>query len=177
MKQFFLYRLFKHSKWGFAFIIIFLAGYAVTYFKKMDMVFFPYNSMYAIDFNKTNAATTYALKINNRPVRITRNLYWKKDFLETSLNGYCRYLKHDRNVFLDDYLHYRFADEKLRQNLLDHLTPAKAVARDWPAWYARAAGYDMPPAATIEFMQYDFVMQNEQALLKDSSSIYKTVLP
>jgi len=177
MKQLFLYRLFKHSKWAFAFIVLFLIFYAISFYKKMDMIFFPYNSMYAIDFTRANTASTYALKINGNPVKITNNLYWKKDLLETSLNAYCRYLKHDNNIFLNYYIVYRFKNKMIRELLLSRLIPGKKEARQWPLWYARTAGYEIPDTTTLEFMQYDFLFCNNKALLKDSTSIYKTIFP
>ncbi|CAN5724019.1 hypothetical protein BH11BAC4_BH11BAC4_23130 [soil metagenome] len=177
MERLFLYRLLKHSKWGFAFTIIFMLCYALTYYKKMDMIFFPYNSMYAIDFTKTESTTTYAMKINSVPVRITEKLYWKKDMLETSLNGYCRYLKNGKHVFLFDYVHYRFSNEQLQQWLLSNLTPVEKAVENWPAWYAAMAGYSIPGGATIEFVQYDLVLDKDRALLKDSIGIYKIIQP
>ena len=102
------------------------------------MLFFPYNSMYAIDFTKKNTASTYALKINGSPVKITNNLYWKKDLLETSLNAYCRYLQHDHTVFLNDYISYKFKNKRISDLLLSRLIPDKAEALQWPLWYAQA---------------------------------------
>lgn len=177
MKQVFLYRLFKHSKWAFAFVVLFIGWYCVSFSKKMDMIFFPYNSMYAVDARGMEAITTYAMKINGNPVKITHNPYWKKDLLETSLNIYCRYLQHDRNVFLNDYLSYRFSNENVRAFLTERLTPGKTTAAQWPLWFAAAAGYKVPTRASVEFMQYDFVFRDKNALLKDSISISNTIFP
>ncbi len=177
MKQLFLYRLLRHSKTAFLFAILFISCFAVTFYKKMDMVFFPYNSMYSIDFNKASKTSTYAAKINGRLVRITPNLYWKKDFLETSLNGYCRYIQHDNKTFLEDYIHYKFSDVGMRNFLLNQLTPGKAAASNWPAWYVDFAGYKPPPNATLELMRYEFSFDQQQPKLTDSISLYKTILP
>ena len=177
MKQLFLYRLFKHSRTGFVLIALFLICYATSFYKKMDMIFFPYNSMYTIDFTKTNTTSTYAVKINNNPVKITNHLYWKKDFLETSLNAYCRYIKQDHKVFLDDYIAYKFKNKTVSDFLLNRLVPDKSTTLQWSAWYAHSAGYEVPPGAAIEFMQYDFLLENNNALLKDSLSIHKTIIP
>ena len=141
------------------------------------MILFPYNSMYAIDFNKTTHSRTYAMKINNEKVNITNNLYWKKDLLETSLNGYCRYLQNGRNVFLNEYLNYRFSNERLRNSLLNRLIPDKQAAMQWPNWFANEAGYTIPSNATIEFIEYNFMLEKTNAVLKDSISIYKTIQP
>ncbi len=143
----------------------------------MDMIFFPYNSMYAIDFTKNNNASTYAMKLNGNKINITHHLYWKKDFLETTLFGYYKYLKHDRKVFMDDYILQKFKSEDVRSILLKRLTPDKTSAMNWPQWYAEFAGYAIPSKATIELMEYRFIFDKEQAFITDSISIYKTILP
>lgn len=141
------------------------------------MLFFPYNNMYSIDFTKSNKATTYAMKMNGKLIRITHKPYWKKDFLETSLYGYCKYINHDRNVFLDDYLNQKCPNEQLRNILLGRLTAGKTAAMNWPQWYVQFAGYTVPAGATIELWQYNFSYESGVALLTDSSSIYKNILP
>ena len=143
----------------------------------MDMVFFPYNSMYSVDFSKTNTATTYAMKINGEPVKITHQPYWKKDFLETALYGYCKYIMHERTVFLDGYISMKFSNEQIRNILLNNLTPGKTTTSSWPRWYGHFAGYAVPANAAVELWQYNFRYENGQAELTDSISIYKTILP
>jgi len=162
---------------GFLFVVLFIAFYSLVFYKKMDMVFFPYNSMYTIDFTRDNTATTYAMKINGSNISITDRLYWKKDFLETSLYGYCKYISRGNTVFLEDYLRQRFSNTVVRSILLNRLTADKTTALDWPHWYGRFAGHDIPPKASIELWQYNFKYEAGKALLKDSISIYKTTLP
>lgn len=177
MKQFFLYRLFKHSKPAFVFVILFLAWYSIVFYKKMDMIFFPYNSMYAIDFTKNNTASTYAMKINGSRINITDHLYWKKDFLETTLYGYCKYIRHGQKVFMDDYINQKFNREEVKNILLKRLTPGNISAMNWTQWYAGFAGYKIPQKATIELMEYQFIFDKGKALITDSISIYTTNLP
>jgi c-di-AMP phosphodiesterase-like protein len=177
MKQFYLYRLFKYSTPAFIVVILFLVWYSVVFYKKMDMIFFPYNSMYAIDFTKNNTASTYAMKLNGNRINITHQLYWKKDFLETTLSGYCKYLKHDRKVFMDDYINQKFKRVEVRNILLNRLTPEILSAMKWPQWYAAFAGYPARSKATVELMEYHFLFDKGQAILTDSISIYKTTLP
>ena len=143
----------------------------------MDMVFFPYNSMYSVDFSKKNTATTYAMKVNGKLIKITHQPYWKKDLLETSLYGYCKYITHDRTVFLNDYIDRKFSNTQTRNILLKGLTAGKASHISWPHWYARSAGYEFPAGSLIELCQYDFSYVAGEALLTDSISIYKTILP
>lgn len=175
MQRAFLYRLFRHSKPAFILAVCFILFYAATISKRMDMIFFPYNNMYAIDFSGNSTTGTYALKINGNPVKITGNLYWKKDMLETSLNGYCRYLKHNRKVFLHDYIPTKFNDEQLQHLLLEKLTPDESKAGRWPYWFAGTAGYPLNPGTEIEFMEYRFNLAGGKAVLLDSTSIHKTI--
>lgn len=158
-------------------MVLFMICYTILFYKKMDMVFFPYNSMYTIDFTKSNKAVTYTMKINGNIVKITNQPYWKKDFLETSLAGYCNYILHDRTVFLDNYINQKFRNEQARNILLNRLTPGKTAAINWPRWYARFAGYTIPENAAIELWQYDLSYEKGNAVLTDSLSIYKTSLP
>ena len=143
----------------------------------MDMVFFPYNSMYAINFKKNNTASVFAMKLNENKINITQHLYWKKDFLETSLFGYSKYIRHDRKVFMDDYIYQKFKREGIRNILLKRLTPEIKSAMDWPQWYAGFAGYTIPANATLELMEYQFTFDNGKAIITDSVSIYKSILP
>ena len=177
MKHLFLYRLFQHSKTAFAFIILFVIGYTIVFTKKMDMLFYPYNSMFSIDFTKDYTATTYAVRINGDPVKITDRLYWKKDFLEESITNYCKYLQYQRNVFLDDYLHTKIADSSTRSFFLQRLTPERKAAKKWPYWYCSFAGYAVPQNATIALMKYTFSFSEGKALITNSASIYQTNLP
>lgn len=177
MKQVYLYRLFRYSKVGFSFLMLFILIYAITFYKKMDMIFFPYNAMYAVDFQHSNKASTYAMKLNGNLVKITRHLYWKKDFLETSLHAYAQYLQKDRRVFLDDYLTYKFKNDHVRSVLSNGLTPNREDAIQWPSWFIKTAGYDPIHGSILEILRYDFLLDHQKAILYDSARIYKSILP
>lgn len=176
MKRLYLYRLYKHSRPAFMFAVLFISFYTVSFYKKMDMVFFPYTGMYAVDFTKSSKATTYAMKIDGIPVKITHQPYWKKDLLETSLNAYCRYFKNNSKVFLNDYLEYKFSSKTVRDFLNVHLTPGIKDIAGWPAWYVRAAGYKAPKGASVTLIQYNFLFEKNDAKLIDSVLIYVTTL-
>ncbi len=141
------------------------------------MVFFPYNSMFTFDFTKTKTSVTYSVKLNGEIIQITHQPYWKKNFLETSLYGYCKYISSGRTVFLDGYIKQKFRDEKIRDLLLNNLTPGKEASMDWPSWYCKFAGYSVPSKSNIELIQYNFSFENERAAITDSISLYKTILP
>jgi hypothetical protein len=174
MNKTFLYKLFNHSKAGFLLIVIYIAGYTVFFYKKMDAVLFPYNSMFTIDFTKNYTASAYQVKINNVPVSITRNLYWKKDFLEASLRNYAKYKNNNDAVFMDHYLNQSVPGITKREFLLKRLCPDKNAAVQWLQWYVSFAGYTIPANSTIELLKYDFIFRNNEAVIQDSITIYKT---
>ncbi len=177
MKNLFLIKLFQHSKPAFVFVMLFLIGYSITFWKKMDMMFYPYNSMFSIDFNKNYTASTYAAKLNEERVKITNQLYWKKDFLEATITNYAKYIQHNRAVFLDDYLNYKITNNSTRSFFSERLIPERNVAMKWPYWYCNFAGYTAPKNSNIELIQYTFLFSEGKAVITDSTSIYKTSLP
>ena len=140
----------------------------------MDTTLFPYNSMFTIDFTKNYTASAYLVKVNNIPVAITKNLYWKKDFLEESLGNYCKYKTNNDAVFMDGYLNQTIPGKAKREFLLKRLCPDKAAAAKWLQWYIFFAGYRIPANSTIELLKYDFIFKNNEAIIQHSASIYKT---
>ena len=141
----------------------------------MDTVFSPYNSMFSVDFTKEYSATTYLVKIDGAPVHITHNLYWKKDFLEESLCNFSRYKENNDLLYMDDYLNVRVSDLRKRSFLSKRLIPGKADVAAWLPWYIRFAGYGVAPGASIEVWKFKFLFENNKAIAKDSSCIYKTI--
>ena len=131
--------------------------------------------MFAIDFSKKYTAITYMVKVNGTPVKITKHPYWKKDFLEESLCNYSKYkLDHDM-LFMDDYLNASISGNERKIFLSKRLIPDKTAANQWLPWYVQFAGYTIPTGASIELWQYDLVFENNAAVVKDSSCIYKTI--
>ena len=169
LKQTFLYRLFVHSKTGFGVVLFILIFYSVTFSKRMGMIFFPYNNMFTVDFTKTNQAFTYAVKINGEMIPITGYLYWKKDFLESSLTTYVEYIENGYTLYLESYLKSKRAGNSIVKNLL----PQKELAAKWPLWFARFAHHSYSMPAKIEILQYNYVFKDGKAVLTDSGSIYK----
>ena len=168
LKQTFLYRLFVHSKIGFATVLLIFIFYSVTFYRGMGMIFFPYNNMFTVDFTKTNKAFTYAMKINGEMIHTTDNLYWKKDFLESSLNTYAGYIKNRQTVYMESYLKLKKAGNRAFKNLL----PQKELAAQWPLWFINFAHYSYSIPAKVEIMQYNYVFKDGQAILTDSGNVY-----
>ncbi len=174
MRTLFLHKLFKYSKTGFAFVLMFILCYVVFFSKKIDTTFFPYNSMFTIDFNKNHRTVVYAVKIDGTPVKITHQPYWKKDFLEESLINYCKYKKNNDTGFVENYLYSKISNKRDRAFLLERLTPGKAGPNQWLPWYIKFAGYPVHAKSMIELVQYEIIYESNVAILKDSASVYKT---
>ena len=136
--------------------------------KRMSMIFLPYNNMFTVDFTKTNNAFTYAVKINEQLIPITDNLYWKKDFLESSLNTYVEYIDNGHALYLENYLKSRNANNNVFRNLL----PQKELATQWPLWFARFAHYSYSMPAKVEILRYTYLFKDGKAILTDSVSTY-----
>lgn len=173
MKQTYLFRLFQHSVPAFLFLVVFLCVYAVSFSKKMDMVFFPYNNMYSSESQGSANISTYAARKNDSLVHITSYPYWKKDFLETALFNYCRYIERGNRVYLEDYFKYRFPEGAFRSYLLNKLIPDKSAVVDWPAWFTRFAGKPAVAGDQIEFIKYDFAFSHGTMKLIGSRVINK----
>lgn len=171
MKQLFLYRLFKHSLAAFIFIIAFICMFIYFFNKKMDMVLFPYNSMYAVDLNTKYVASTYAFKLNRNLVKITQNPYWKKDFLEASLLSFAKYKQNNDEVYMQQYLQAVIPNKETREVLSNRLSPSKSDVAHWPAWYIRFAGYSVNDPDSIQLLKYDFIIKDNKFILKDSNII------
>ena len=95
MNKIFLYKLFKESKIFFLFAVIFISGYAIVLNKQMDMLVFPHNSMFAKNTSHESVTTTFAVKLNGKLIKITDDLYIKKDFSENSLQVFSKWIKAD----------------------------------------------------------------------------------
>ncbi|MEO7524709.1 MAG: hypothetical protein ABIT58_11475 [Ferruginibacter sp.] len=140
----------------------------------MDAVFFPYNSMFAIDFNTKNTTSAYSVKVDGVNVPITHHMYWKKDFLESSLASFCNYKKNGNLFYMDNYLKQHVFTPINRANFSQRLIANKTMLDRWPSWYLNFAGCQTPAGATIELFQYNLIIENNKCIIRDSFSIYKT---
>jgi hypothetical protein len=157
---------------GFAVVLIYLAIYGITLYKKMDMPFFPHNSMFSsISTHDPSAITTFGVKINDRLIGITDNIYWKKDFLEMSLIEYSAYLKNGNRVYLDDYLASRKIDGSVKEDLQRLLTPDDIKAQNWTNWFAQFAGIGIDRGSKIEVTEYHYEFSDGKFRLRDSLAL------
>ena len=134
------------------------------------MVLFPHNSMFAYSAaDSAHIAKTYALKLNSEKITTTDFSYWKKDFIESSLNSFARYTTHDNKVYLQEY----FSSNSWVPAHLQKMTlPREDAAIKWLPWLATYAGYKPGKDSKIELYQYKFVFKNGQAVLTDSLLLF-----
>lgn len=173
MNKFFLYRLFKESKIFFLFSIFFMLGYAVALSKQMDMLFFPLNSMFSDNTMTGFSTTTYAVKLNGKVVKITDDMYLKKDFSEGTLQVFSKWIKADTKDFMTELLKRKIIDSVKRKAYLDKLTPPKTTAQTWPIWFLSFHHIKINLGDNIAIWQYRFDLINKHFILKDSSLITK----
>lgn len=171
IKKLFIYKLYSHSRPAFIFVAAFLLLYAFFFFKKMDMTFFAYNSMFVSKL-PARQTSAYALKVNDRIVPISGKLWWRKDFLESSLNGFSAFLQNERSTYLRQFLTTRIKNPVSKQFFLSRLTPQDADAADFISHYAAVAGIRLQPADKIEIVEYTLQFSSNAVERTDSGTIY-----
>jgi hypothetical protein len=171
VKKLFVYRLYVHSRLAFIVFVCFLAGYSFFFFKKMDMTIFAYNSMFviAMDRKQTHA---YALKINGQVVQTSHHLWWKKDFLESSLIGYSAYLEKEHKTYLQQFLISKIPDPQWRDFFVHHLTAKLVEPMDFLNNYARVAGQPLQAGDKVEIIKYHLQFLRSSVIKQDSTIIF-----
>ena len=173
MKSFFLYRLFIVSKLWFVFCIFFILSYLLFFLKKMDSVFTPYNGMFAYVNAAPNKTSTIAIKLDDSLISYTHNLWWRKDFLENSIIIYSRYILHNKQVFLNDYINQKPFSSSQKEFLHKRLTPDSLKVKSYSNWLVTFLGQNPNNNSTLEFVKYDFNFMDEKLFLADSTSLFK----
>ena len=176
MTKIFLYRLFNESKIFFLFTVAFILGYAIVLSKQMDMLIFPINSMFSNTTAKDFSTSTYAVKLNGKLIKITEDLYLKKDFSENSLQVFSKWIKADRKDLMKQLLERRIADSTKRILLLTNLTPPKETVQTWPIWFLKFNHIEINTGDNIEIWEYNFDLEKNQFALKDSALITKQIV-
>ncbi len=169
LNNWFIIRLYHHSRFAFVIVALYLILYAFFFIKKMDMVVFPYNSMFAIDFSDNNTSETYQLKIDGKAVRFTNKWWWKKDFMETSLKRYALLL-HD-TPYIEKYIAYAYANKSYRELFLNQLKPSTTDKSKWLFWYAKFGNVNLKKGQVFSIWQYRLHFEKEIISI-DSSLIF-----
>lgn len=173
MKRFFLYKLFKSSKPWFIFCVLFVLLYFFFFIKKIDSVFTPYNGMFAFVKTTPNKTTTIAVKLDNRLIPYTKNLWWKKDFFENSIAFYSRYIGNNKQVPLNDYIRQKPYSIGQKEFLYKRLIPDSVDIKFFPGWFIHYAGESASKNSILAFVKYEFSFSNNKLLLTDSTTLFK----
>lgn len=173
MKRTFLYKLFKSSKPWFIFCVLFIFLYFFFVTKKMDSVFTPYNGMFAFVNTKPYKTSTIAVKLDNRLMRYTKNLWWKKDFFENSIAFYSRYIVNYKQVPLNDYIKQKPFSIGQKEFLYKRLLPDSIDVKLFPGWLIHYAGESASENSILEFVKYEFSFLNNKLILTDSTTLFK----
>lgn len=171
IKKSFVYRLYNHSRPAFITFVIFIAVYSYLFLKKMDMTVFAYNSMF-VSSMEPKLTDAYVLKINGQIVPTSHHLWWKKDFLESSLIGYSTYLEREQKTYLQQYLAHKIADQKIKEFLLNRLTAKQVNPMDFLNNYAKEAGHPLQKGDKVEIIQYQLEFLDSKVIRKDSPVIF-----
>ena len=175
MNSFFLYRLYKHSKFTFVFAIIFIVVYSICISKKMDMLVFPYNNMFS-NTNYTNkTATTYFVKVNDKIMPYTHFMYWKKDFSEQALYNYACYIKNNNINYLESYIDQKISNKNKSKWLNGKLVPDSFSFTQWASWYASFTNNSILQNQKLELVEYKINFTKNIPFIVDSSTITSTI--
>jgi hypothetical protein len=168
----FFLKLFKQSKLFCTAVVCFIMLYSAVLYKNMDMLFFPHNSMFSGNDGKI-APSTYAIKINSQIVPISQKNYLKKDFSETALTNFAKWIENDRHNFISIYINNNVSDIKKRNNLLDVLIPDSTVINSWPTWYAKFCNMPIKKGDVVEIWKYNFSYTGDIIRVQDSILVQK----
>lgn len=170
-RKFFIQKLYAHSRLAFVLFTGFLFVYAFFFFKGMDMTVFAYNSMFVSD-RPAKTASAYAVKVNGALVPTSSKLWWKKDFLESSLIGFSEFLENEQSTYLQRYLNTEIKDPVTKQFLLSRITHQQVEPMRVIAHYLSMAGYPMQPKDTIEIVKYHLQFSGDAVQKTDSTIIF-----
>ena len=177
MRKTYLYQLFYYSKPAFILVVVFIFFYALFFAKKMDMLLFPHNSMFAYKpAQESDYSKGYALRLNDAAIQYAAFPYWKKDFIESSLYTYAKYINQDKRVYLQQYFD---ATGKVPEGWQQKLVPSQKQAAQFLPWLIHFTGTKMDKNAKIELYEYQFAFQNGNVVIKDSLLFFskKTFMP
>ena len=176
MDKFFLYRLFKEAKLFFLFAVLFMLAYAVVLKKQMDMLLFPINNMFSVHNTNDFSTFTYAVKLNGKLVKITDDPYLKKDFSESSLQMFSKWVKSDKKDLITNLINRRIADTITRKKYLKNLVPPTSSINTWPVWFVKFHNLPVKVGDNIEVWEYTFQLKQNKFLLTDSVLVTKQIV-
>jgi hypothetical protein len=144
MKTLYVYRLFKHSTWAGVGLVIYLLVTIWLCNKKMDWVLIPRNDMFSGQ-PIAPIERVPRLYVNNKPVRTSDMLYWKRDFLEQSMKLYMKATEQNQAYQLD-WLKRKSAGHAWLNTFQECITPHSPKIE----WYADMAGVSVENNDIVE---------------------------
>ncbi len=166
--------MYQHSKPAFVVVALYILLYALLFVKKMDMVMFPYNSMFSVDFTRDYNTDTYQLKLDDRPVTYTHLLWWKKDFMETSLRNYVLLL--NREPYIEKYIQYAYANTPYSKFLLKQLKPSMHD-HSWLKWYASFGNKETSAYTMFSIWKYHLTFNGNSIHIDSSLVLHEKLQP
>jgi hypothetical protein len=154
MKRLFLFKLYHYSKFGFAIVSIYICLMIFLIFKKTDWLLFPRNDMFSGQ-RVDSIQKIPRLYVDGNPVKTSGMLYWKKDFLEQSLQLYQRY-KITHQVYQVNWLNRKQIQYPWLAECRENITPKESSIH----WYAHLAGIESDEAHQIE-IRVDTIHSNQ----------------
>jgi hypothetical protein len=158
MKTLYLHRLFKHSKWAGVVLVIYLLTTLWLCNKKIDWVLIPRNDMFSGQ-PIVHVERIPRMYVNNEPLRTSEMLYWKREFLEQSMQLYMNATEHKQTYQLDWLKRKSKAYAWL--NLFEkRITPNSPKIE----WYADMAGVSIENNDIVEirFERLDSILYHQK---------------
>lgn len=144
MKNLYLFRLFNHSKWAGVSLVIFLSATICLYNKKIDWLLIPRNDMFSGQPIKSLDRVP-RLYLNHKPIQTSGMFYWKRDFLEQSIQLYEK-AAHQKKIYQLDWLKRRSESHTWLNIFETTITPSPTNIK----WYAKIAGVSIRPQDIVE---------------------------
>ncbi|MFC4261443.1 hypothetical protein ACFOWM_01010 [Ferruginibacter yonginensis] len=176
MHKLFLYRLLKFNKIAALLVAAFLILYAVFFYKKMDMLLFPYNNMFTQQLNQNYVVTTYMMKVNQKPILISNDWYSKKDFSEAALTSFSKWIRNNKQDYMYQFVQQKTNDSATTATYKNKLFVDAQAAETWPQWFAVYHHFKLQKNDTILIWQYNLRMDVSPVAIMDTAIIYKKIV-
>lgn len=173
----FLAKVYRHHKAAFIIMILFVAGYAWSLSKGMDMLPFRNNAMFISRPVNTDTVTFTLFKVNGQTVDYANRTYWKKDLTEMSILTYVYFIRGNYVDVLGEWLKGKISNGRFRAYCLEHLCNTKASTAGYPAWlYAFLFGqsYESAGKPNLQIVYCKGVLENNRLVVKDSIVYYNS---
>ena len=171
-----MFRLFNYAKPAFVLVCVFVLWYLVLFYKKMDMMLFPYNNMFSEQIQEA-PPTTYFVKMNGQFIPYSHFMYWKKDFLEQAGYKFQDYISKGKKNHVEQFILEKSWSPSLQKQLVERLTPSKLGFSEWVIWYATFANKQIPSHAQFELVACNAIFNKAGSVKFQYQTIEQCSLP